>query len=109
VAEAYGVLGQANPNAATLTDLVTVPSATSMVVSTIMVCNRAAAPTTFRIAVAPGGAVDDPKHYLFYDTVIAANDSKPVTIGVALSATDKIRVYATLATLTFSAFGVKIT
>jgi len=109
MAEAYGVLGQANPSATTLTDLITVPSATSMVVSTIMVCNRGAAGTTFRIAVAPGGAADDPKHYLFYDTAIAANDSKPVTIGVTLAATDKVRVYATLATLAFSAFGVKIT
>lgn len=109
MAEAYGVLAQSAPGATVLTDLLTVPSATSMVLSTLMVCNRGGAGTTFRIAVAPAGAADDPKHYLFYDTAIAANDSKPVTIGIALSATDKVRVYAGNANLTFVAFGVKIT
>ena len=107
MATAYKVLGQSLPLATTLTDLYTVPASTSTVVSTIVVCNQGAA-TSFRISVAVAGAVDATSQYLFRDTDIAANTTYTVTIGITLATTDKIRVYATLATLSFSAFGSEI-
>lgn len=73
----------------------------------MVVCNRGAA-TTFRLSVAVAGAVDATSQYLFYDTAIAANTTYTVTIGITLATTDVIRCYATLATLTFSAFGSEI-
>jgi hypothetical protein len=59
--------------------------------------------------VAVAGAVDNAKQYLFYDTAIAANTTVTVTIGITLGAADVVRVYATLATLSFNLFGVELT
>jgi len=101
------VLGQSRPGATTLTALYTVPALTSATVSTVTVCNTSATPTTFRISVAPAGAGDALSQYLFYDVTIAGNDSFAATMGITLATTDIIRVYATLATLTFSAFGIE--
>lgn len=103
------VLGQSNPSATTLTDAYTVPGATSTVVSSIIVANRSATSTSFRIAVAVAGAVDNNKQYIYYDIPIPGNDTFVATMGVSLAATDVIRIYATLATLSFSIFGTEIT
>jgi len=107
--QAYKVLGQSAPSATTLTSLYTVPSATSAVVSTITVCNRAAASKSFRLAVRPAGASIADQHYIAYDVVIAANDSTCLTLGLTLAATDVLSVYASAADLSFQAFGSEIT
>lgn len=109
MASTYKVLGQSNPSATTLTTLYTVPGATSAVCSTITVCNRAAAATSFRVAVRPAGAGISNEHYLYYDVTIAANDTFAATIGITLATTDVVSVYATLATLSFNLFGTEIT
>ena len=108
MAEAYKVLGQQNPSATTLTTLYAVPAATSVVSSSVVICNRSVA-TSFRLSVAVAGAADDNKQYLFYDTAINANETQTYTLGITLAATDVVRCYATLATLTFSLFGTEIT
>ena len=99
------VLGQVAPVATTLTTLYTVPGATSTVVSSLTVCNRSATATSFRVAVRPAGAAISNEHYLYYDVTIAGNDTFVATIGISLEATDVISVYATLSTLSFSAYG----
>lgn len=109
MAEQPKVLGQLNPSAASLTDLYTVPAATSVVVSTIVVANRSSTGTSFRISVAPAGAANDDKQYIYYDVAIPGNDTFSATIGITLEVTDVVRVYATLATLSFNLFGVEIT
>ena len=101
------VLGQSIPSATTLTDLYTVPGATQATVSTLTVCNQSATPTSFRVSVAQGGAADDPSQYLYYDVAIPANDTFAATFGITLNSGDVVRVYATLATLSFSLFGVE--
>lgn len=105
--EATKVLGQVSPAATTLTDLYTVPSSTEAVGSTLVICNRNASKVTFRAAVAVGGAGDDPKQYLFYDTDLLANDSIFATIGIALAAGDVVRVYASTTGVSFQLFGVE--
>lgn len=109
MADAFKTLAQSNPSATTLTDIYTVPGSTSAVLSTISICNRSSTPTSFRIAVAVSGAANDNKQYIAYDTPIDGNDIIVLTIGVALATTDVVRVYATLATLTFNIFGLEIT
>ena len=104
----YKVLGQVAPSATTATTLDTVPSATQCVVSTIVVCNRAATAATYRIAIRPGGATLANEHYIAYDSTVAANDSTMLTIGITLGATDVITVYASTANLSFNAFGSEI-
>lgn len=99
------VLGQSNPSAATNVDLYTVPSSKSTACSTLVVCNRSATTTTFRVAVRPAGASIANQHYLYYDVPIFGNDTFMATIGISLATTDVVSVYATLATLSFSLFG----
>lgn len=106
--DTFKSLGQTNPSATTLTDSYTVPSSTSATVSSIVVTNRSATATSFRISHALAGAADNNKQYLYYDTPIAGNDTLVVTLGATLATTDVIRVYATLATLSFNIYGVEV-
>jgi hypothetical protein len=104
----YKVLGQSNPVAVTATTLYTVPASTSTVVSTITICNQAVTSDTFRIAIRPAGVTLALQHYIAYGTIIPANDSISLTIGITLAATDVITVYAGTANLSFNAFGSEI-
>ena len=109
MAETHKVLGQVDPSAATLTDLYTVPGATSTSISSLTVTNRSSIATSFRITIAVGGAADANIQQLYFDVPIPGNETFIATIGMSLAATDKIRVRATLATLTFMATGIEIT
>lgn len=109
MATAYKVLGQLNPSATTLTTLYTVPSVTSTVTSTLVICNQASTSGTFRVAIRPAGATIDPKHYISYDTVVPANDSISLTIGITLATTDVVSVYASSTSFSFNLFGSEIT
>lgn len=99
------VLGQSAPSATTETDLYTVPASTVTIVSTISVTNRSATAATFRISISVDGAATANKDYIAYDISISGNESIAFTIGATMDATDKIRVYASTANLSFSAFG----
>ena len=108
MATTYKVLGQSNPSATTNTTLYTAPSATSTVVSTIVVANLDSTSATFRIAVRPAGATIANQHYVAYNITVGASDSTTLTLGLTLATTDVITVYASTATVTFSAFGSEI-
>jgi glucose-6-phosphate dehydrogenase assembly protein OpcA len=98
-------LGQVATSATTETTLYTVPASTTTIVSSLYVCNRGSSATTFRVSIAVGGGATANKDYLYYDVAIAGNDTFVATVGVTLTATDIIRVYAGNASLSFSAFG----
>ena len=104
----YKTLGQAAPAATTSTDLYTVPAATESIVSTITICNRAATDATFRISQSLTGAALANKDYLIYDATIPASGFITLTLGITMAATDKLRVYASSANLSFNAFGTEI-
>lgn len=105
----YKVLAQSAPSAITNTTLYTVPSATSAVISTITIANRASSQGSYRIAVRPGGATLANTHYIAFDVPLQANDTTALTLGITLAATDVITIYATTADLSFSVFGSEIT
>lgn len=108
MANVYKVLAQSNPSATTATTLYTVPSATSAVISTITVCNQASSAGSYRIAVRPAGASLSAQHYVAYDVAIAANDTTALTLGLTLATTDVVTIYASSASMSFSAFGSEI-
>jgi glucose-6-phosphate dehydrogenase assembly protein OpcA len=108
MATSYKVLGQSNPSATTATTLYTVPAATQAVISTLVVCNQASTAATFRLAVRVGGAALAASQYLAYDVTVGAADSTALTLGITLAATDIVTVYASSATLSFTAFGSEI-
>jgi hypothetical protein len=104
----YKVLGQSNPSAATATTLYTTPSATSTVVSTITVANLTGTAASFRVSVRIAGAAPANNQFIAYDVVVGASDTTTLTLGITLAATDLLVVFASTATLTFSAFGSEI-
>ena len=108
MATTYKVLGQSAPAATTEADLYTVPAATETVVSSLVVANRAASSATFRISVAVNGSATANQDYLVYDATINGNSTTSFTLGITVDATDKIRVFASTADLSFSAFGSEI-
>jgi hypothetical protein len=102
-------LGQSNPSATTETELYAVPSLTSTVVSTVTIANQAATSATYRIAVRPAAdASTAAKHYIVYGATVAANDTTMLTLGITLAASDTLRIYASTANISFSAFGSEI-
>jgi hypothetical protein len=109
LAATYKVLAQAAPSATTETTLYTVPSGYSAVVSTIAIANQAGSSGTYRIAVRPAAdASTTQKHWIVYGATVAASDSIMLTLGITLAAGDLVRVYASSADMSFSAFGSEI-
>ena len=98
-------LGQVATGATTETTLYTVPALTSSVISSLYVCNRGSTATTFRVSVAVGGGATANKDYLYYDVPISGNDTFVCTVGLTLATTDKVKVYAGNASLSFNLFG----
>ena len=108
MATSYRVLGQVLPSATTATTLYTVPAATQAVISTVVIANQAASAATFRIAVRVAGATLEAKQYVAYDVTVGASDSTALTLGITLGAADVVTVYASTATVSFTAFGSEI-
>lgn len=81
-----------------------VPSSTAAIVSTIAVCNTAAAQATFRIGIMGTAGTPAAAEWFSYDTVVAANDTTTITAGLTLSAGQYIRVSSSANTVTFSAY-----
>lgn len=109
MATAYKVLAQNNPAATTETTLYTAPANTSAVISTIAIANQAGSSATYRIAVRPAAdSTTAAKHWIVYGATVAASDSIMLTLGLTLAAGDVIRVFASNANLSFSAFGSEI-
>jgi hypothetical protein len=104
----YKVLGQVATAATTETDLYTVPASTETIISSLVVTNRGATSATYRISVSVNGAATATKDYLIYDATLNANSTVSLTLGITVDATDKIRVYASTANLSFNAFGSEI-
>lgn len=107
--EAYKILGQSFPGAATLTDIYTVPAIVGTVNSSITICNQSSTQTALiRVSQAIGGAVDTPEQYIYYDLDIPPNDTFIATIGVTLAPGDVIRVYSDLSIISFNMSGTEI-
>ncbi|WP_396179981.1 hypothetical protein [Flavobacterium sp.] len=108
MATTYKVLAQSAPSATTATNIYTVPTSTSTVVSTIVVANRASTTATYRIAIRPDGATLANQHYLAYDVAVGGGDSTTLTLGITMDAADVVTVYASTANLSFNIFGSEI-
>jgi hypothetical protein len=108
MAIAYKVLGQSAPSATTNTNVYTVGSGKEAIISTITVANRSATAKTYRIAIRPAGATLANEHYIAYDVSLDGNDTTALTLGITLTATDVVTVYASTADLSFGLFGSEI-
>ena len=109
----YKILGQleAASDVAATESIYTVPSTAGMeaVISTVTICNRGTASTTYRLAVRPDGTAVANKHYIAFNAPISANDTIALTLGITMNTNDILAAYAANANLTFNAFGAEIT
>lgn len=101
----YKVLGQILSTADTLENLYIATN--SAVCSTLAVCNQGLT-ATVRVAVRPTGESISAKHFIIYDTVLNANDSMFLTLGISLAPTDIVSVSANTSNVSFSLFGTEI-
>lgn len=99
------LLAQLECAATTLEVVYTVPAA-KFVVGQLLVCNRAAATKTIRVAISPLGVADDASHYIAYDTSVAANTTVTYR-GLVLPAEAELRFYASSADLTATLNGME--
>jgi len=102
------VLAQAALSATTLTDVYTCGSSGGAAISSVVICNQSATPTTFRISISVAGAADTAKQYLYYDIPLPGNDTFIATVGVSLANTDVLRAYVGAATISINVFGVEL-
>jgi hypothetical protein len=109
MATTYSVLAQANPSATTETTLLTASGTSGTVVSSLVICNQASSTATYRVAVRPSGqSSTTAPNWIVYGASVNANDSTILTIGLTLASGDKVQIYASTSTLSFSAFGSTI-
>jgi hypothetical protein len=107
MATTYKVLGQLASTTSAVA-LYTCPSATQTIVSTLIICNRAAAAKTYKVILRPNDETLDNKHYIAFDVAIAANDTTALTLGITMDAADKLYVSGSDTNLSFSLFGSEI-
>lgn len=107
--DTFKVLAQSTPSATTLTDVYVVPSSTTAIIYAT-VCNRAGSAGTFRVSLAPNGAVDANSQYLYYDQAIGANETYiiPHRGSITLDAADVLRFYGSSANFSVNVLGLEI-
>ena len=101
------LIAQAAPAASTLTLLYRAPAGAKARIHTVVLCNRVVAATTFRLALAPGGAADAVAQYLYYDYALNGNGSHIATLDLTLSEGDEVRVYTPSANVSCNLFGTE--
>ena len=85
------------------------PDLAETVISTITISNIGTAAASYRIAVQKFGETLSHKHMLAFDHAINSNSAETLTLGITLSAGDKIIVQSDVDKITFSAYGSEIT
>ena len=113
MATAYKILGQVDTATLGATTEGTLYTSTGVesVVSSLVIANQGGGSATYRIAVQPSadaGSSATAKHWIVYGATVAASDSVILTVGLTLAAGDRIRVYGSTATMSFSAYGSQI-
>jgi hypothetical protein len=95
---------QGTSSTGTYATLYSTPSSTEAVVSSISICNTAANNATYRIAIMGSAGTPGASEWIVYDSVVPANETIFLTVGVTLSASRFIRVSSSANTVAFSAF-----
>lgn len=107
----YAILGQVAPADTNNANLFSVVTAHNYVVSTINVANTSVSAASFRVFARKAGAAAAASNAIVYDTIIPANSTITLTLGVTLDGTagDLLTVRSgTANAITFTAFGSDI-
>lgn len=95
---------QGTASTSTYSILYSVPAGKSAVISTISIANTAATDTNYRIAIVDTDVTPTATDWLVYDSVVSANDSTFLSIGITLTATQKLKISSSANTTTFMCF-----
>jgi hypothetical protein len=98
-------LGQVVSVAITEGLLYVTPNSVSSTLTTIVVCNRDAAISVFRISLNLDKGATSDKDYLYYDVSISGNNTFIAELNLPLTIGNQIRVYSDTNNLTFSVYG----
>lgn len=102
----YKILGQANPNANTLTNIYTVPASNSAVVSTVSFCNSSLTANSFITMYAvKSGEQPSANNIITNQAILPLRDTLIFTLGMTLAANDRIVANSTLGTVGATVFG----
>lgn len=101
-------LGQADLAANTLTNIYTVPGATSAI-ARVTLANRTAANINIHLAHAPAGAANTNAHFHLFNFNLPANDAWTTPYTIEMATTDQLRARADAAGVTAAAHGLEIT
>jgi hypothetical protein len=118
MATSYKILGQKKlTTGSTPVVLYYVPASTQAIISTITVCNTSTSAATYRIAVldltaapvSPATIDTVPsftnESYLVYDATVGPNETISYTLGLTVSAFDKVVVNSSSTSVSFNAYG----
>lgn len=95
---------QGTASTGTYSTLYNTASATSAVISSLVVCNQASSDVTVRIGLDTTAGTPAASEFLVYDAVVAGNDTVALTLGVTLEPSRFIRVASSASTCNFTAF-----
>ena len=110
MANVLKVLGQAVPASAnTDIDVYTVPSATSALVSTIVVSNLTDESITAQVRIRVAGAAAADKQLIAKNFTIGRGDLEAFTLGIGLATTDVVSFQASTVSCSCQVFGQEIT
>lgn len=102
----HNLSGAVAPAATIESTLYAVPSnATTAVVSSVVVCNRSASETRFRLSCSFNGTATQQKDFLYYDVPIPGNNTFVATVGLTPQPRDVFRVYSLNGSVSFSIWG----
>jgi hypothetical protein len=105
----YKTLGQTAPAGTSNTDVYTVASGRSAVISSIVICNVTATAATYRVFQRIAGATAGVGNAIAYDASVPANSTSTIEVKMTLSATDVLTVQSgTGSALTFTVNGSEI-
>lgn len=109
--QTYKNLGQAFPATTAVSDIYTVPASTMAVISSIAICNNSTTTTTsISMSHAVSGVADTTKQYFVKNAPVEPKETKILTFGGALAATDVIRAtVSTVSNLSINIWGVELT
>ena len=94
---------QGTASTGTYATLFSTGAAETAVVSTITVCNTAAAAATYRIGVMGSAGTPGASEWIVYDASVPANETVFLTFGLTLGNSDFVRVSSSANTVAFSA------
>lgn len=109
MADTICVLGQAQPGAGAMFDLVFVPlEQAGAVISTLFVANQSKSCGTFTVSIAKANATDTTSQIIYPNVEVFAESTFPITAGITLGSTDILRVKSSNGQMSFTACGTRI-